>query len=170
MFTTDRIKKINTLSFLCILLTCLLIIINKQDVVAQENRAADEITMDQINIVASELWCPLCSGVRLDTCELKACEQMKEEIAIQLADGKDTEFIKAYFLDQYGPQILGEPPRSGFNWLAWITPFALLGVSGLLLVLRWRSTPIRETEPTQVVAQAGDPYGEILDQELRRYE
>jgi len=170
MSKIDKIKKSNALSFLCILLTSLLIIISRGDVAAQENSVVDEITMDQINIVASELWCPLCSGVRLDSCELKACEQMKEEIAIQLADGKDTEFIKAYFLDQYGPQILGEPPREGFHWLAWITPFALLGISGVILILRWRSTPIKETEPTPIVTQPDDSYGEILDQELRRYE
>jgi cytochrome c-type biogenesis protein CcmH len=81
-----------------------------------------EITPDQVNAVAREIWCPLCSGVRLDACELKACIQMKEVIALKLAEGDDTDSIKAYFVEQYGPQVLGEPPRSGFNWLAWILP------------------------------------------------
>ena len=96
--------------------------------------AVREVSDNEVKEVAQELWCPLCSGVRLDTCELKACEQMRQEIAIQLANGESVESIKAYFLDQYGPQVLGEPPREGFNLLAWIVPFAvLLGAAGVLL-------------------------------------
>jgi cytochrome c-type biogenesis protein CcmH len=89
------------------------------------------VTGDEVNDVAREIWCPLCSGVRLDSCELKACEQMKEVIAIKLAEGEDTRSIKDYFLEQYGPQVLGEPPREGFNWLAWIVPFVVLVLGGV---------------------------------------
>ncbi len=112
----------------------------EQDTSVGSQETSDDsssITRDEVNMVARELWCPLCSGVRLDVCELQACNQMREEIAIQLAEGADTEDIKAYFLAQYGPQILGEPPRSGFNALAWIVPFiALLGVGAYLIITR----------------------------------
>ncbi|MEZ4663122.1 MAG: cytochrome c-type biogenesis protein CcmH [Caldilineaceae bacterium] len=101
---------------------------------ANSAQGAREVSDAEVKAVAQDLWCPLCSGVRLDTCELKACEQMRQEIAIQLADGKSPESIKEYFLAQYGPQVLGEPPRAGFNLLAWIVPFAvLLGAAGILL-------------------------------------
>jgi cytochrome c-type biogenesis protein CcmH/NrfF len=42
------------------------------------------VTANEVKDVADELWCPLCSGVRLDACELKACEQMREVIADKL--------------------------------------------------------------------------------------
>lgn len=96
------------------------------------------VTPDQVNTIARELWCPLCSGVRLDACELKACEQMKEMIAVKLGQGEDLDSIRSYFVDQYGPQVLGEPPREGFSWLAWILPFAVLIVAGFLLWSRMR--------------------------------
>jgi cytochrome c-type biogenesis protein CcmH len=106
---------------------------------AQESSpGAGQVTADEVNTVARELWCPLCSGVRLDTCELKACEQMRQEIALKLEAGEDAASIKQYFLDQYGPQILGEPPRQGFNWLAWILPVIALGGGAVFLVLRGR--------------------------------
>jgi len=159
----------NYLTLLYITLACLLAITISENGLAQESTET-EITIDQVNEVASEIWCPLCSGVRLDACELTACDQMKQEIAIQLADGADTESIKAYFLDQYGPQTLGEPPRSGFYWLAWLTPLALLLISGILLILRFRSQSTRETQPAPSRVQQDDPYAELLDQELRRYE
>jgi cytochrome c-type biogenesis protein CcmH len=95
------------------------------------------VTPDEVNAVARELWCPLCSGVRLDSCELKACDQMKDVIAIKLAEGENTDSIKAYFIEQYGPQVMGEPPRSGFNWLAWILPALAAVVGGYFF---WRTT------------------------------
>src|SRR5687767_8839880 len=62
--------------------------------------AANEVSPDDVNKVARDLWCPLCSGVRLDACELKACTQMKDMIAIKLAEGEDSESIQAYFVEQ----------------------------------------------------------------------
>ena len=119
--------------------------LGKNVAVAQSDApAASEITPDEVNEVARQLWCPLCSGVRLDACELKACDQMKEMIAIKLSEGEDTESIKAYFVEQYGPQVMGEPPREGFNWLAWILPVVGLVVGGYVF---WRTTQ-RMVRPT----------------------
>ncbi len=92
--------------------------------------AAGTVTADQVDAVAKQLWCPLCSGVRLDACELKACSQMKEVIGEKLAQGVDVQTIKNYFVAQYGPQVLGEPPMEGFNWLAWVLPV-------VALIVRW---------------------------------
>lgn len=137
--------------------------------------AQAQVTDEQVRAIARELWCPLCSNVRLDTCNLQACEQMRQEIAIKLAAGEDLESIKAYFLAQYGPQILGEPPREGFNWLAWILPFAVLFGSGLVLVLRGRrlfsarrSSPLPGPQTTS--PPSDDPYARRLEEELQRYE
>ena len=52
--------------------------------------AQQTVTTEQVTAVARELWCPLCNSVRLDTCELKACEQMREMIAEKLAAGAST--------------------------------------------------------------------------------
>ena len=144
------------------------------------------ITLDEVNEVARELWCPLCSGVRLDACELKACVQMKEMIAIKLAEGEDVESIKAYFVDQYGPQVLGEPPRQGFNWLAWVLPVIALVFGGVFL---WRQmkrmmqpaadsgdgssmtdgTLASELEGVEE-RQPADEYERLLEEELSRYD
>ncbi|HXF60627.1 MAG TPA: cytochrome c-type biogenesis protein CcmH [Caldilineaceae bacterium] len=137
---------------------------------------ADEVTADEVNAVARELWCPLCSGVRLDSCELKACEQMKEVIAIKLSEGEDTESIRAYFVEQYGPQVLGEPPRSGFNWLAWLLPVAGVIGGGLFF---WRMTHrlVRPAGPGESRASnqpappqtPEDEYARKLEEELAKY-
>lgn len=135
--------------------------------------AANGITADQVNAVARELWCPLCSGVRLDSCELKACIQMKDVIALKLAEGEDTEAIKAYFVEQYGPQVLGEPPRQGFNWLAWILPVVAAAVGGGFF---WRMTRrMVQAQPAAVSDAAArrpeteEDYERKLEEELAKY-
>ena len=132
--------------------------------------------VDEVNEVARELWCPLCSGVRLDACELKACDQMKDEIAIKLTDGEDLASIKSYFVDQYGPQVLGEPPREGFNLLAWILPIAVLLAGGVFLVTRGRKLFRRPDAPVAAAASGEaqgsveDPYADQLEKELKQYD
>jgi cytochrome c-type biogenesis protein CcmH len=132
-----------------------------------------QVTADEVNEVARQIWCPLCSGVRLDSCELKACEQMRQEIALKLAAGEDAESIKSYFLAQYGPQILGEPPREGFNWLAWVLPFVALGGGAIFLVARGRSlftsSAGAHARPSAQVAPEDEPYARRLEEELKRY-
>lgn len=146
---------------------------------AQSNAPAvaipTDITADQVNEIAKELWCPLCNNIRLDTCELKACDQMKDIIAIKLSEGETLEDIRNYFVIQYGPQVLGEPPREGFNWLAWLLPVAALVIGGYAF---WRKThSLVQTAPAEAAsappsarsAGSGDDYERKLEEELARY-
>jgi cytochrome c-type biogenesis protein CcmH len=101
-------------------------------------------TLDQINAVSRELYCPLCNGVRLDTCELQACVQMRQVIADKLAAGVPKQQIKNEFVAQYGPVVLGEPPRQGLNLVGWVLPVAaLIGGAAWLFytVRRWSRQP-----------------------------
>lgn len=137
----------------------------------QTGAAPAAVTADEINTVARELWCPLCSGVRLDSCELKACDQMKDEIGIMLAEGQDTPSIIDYFVQQYGPQVLGQPPLSGFNWLAWVLPVIVV-VGGAVFVFGLSRRMVR-TAPAAGPAESSAPltdYDRKLDEELRRYD
>lgn len=122
-----------------------------------------------------ELWCPICQGVRLDVCEQKVCEQMRDLIDEELAAGKSKDEIKAQFIEFYGPVVLGEPPREGINWLAWIVP-VLLVIGGLIaagwMTRNWsrRSRPLEEAEVTAEsppdLKQAEDPYLSQVEREI----
>lgn len=130
------------------------------------------ITADEVNTVARDLWCPLCGGrLRLDSCELKACAQMREVIELKLAEGEDAESIRDYFLEQYGPQVLGEPPRQGFNWLAWILPLVAFAGGGVFLWLRLQrmAGPLRPAA-ARVAGPENDERERRLEEELARYD
>ena len=138
--------------------------------------AAGTVTADQVDAVAKQLWCPLCSGVRLDACELKACSQMKEVIGEKLAQGVDVQTIKNYFVAQYGPQVLGEPPMEGFNWLAWVLPVVAVVAGGIFVYSRTRKMVRTAPTATQGAPAPGqgtasaDEYAQKLDEELKHYD
>lgn len=134
--------------------------------------ASADISADDVNSVAKELWCPLCSGVRLDACELRACDQMKDVIADKLTAGETTQNIKNYFVQQYGPQVLGEPPLEGFNWLAWLLPVLVVAGGGVFLWSRTRSMMRKPTATAAsvVTEEPGDHYSAELEKELKEYD
>lgn len=135
-------------------------------------------TPEEITAVARELYCPLCNGVRLDTCELQACEQMRQVISDKLAAGVTKEQIKKEFVAQYGPIVLGEPPRQGLNLLGgWLLPIGLVvaaGVAVTVMALRWSRRP----QPAAVTAVAapqspqsgGDDYLARVEADLAEME
>lgn len=154
------------------LVSCALIALcySKSPLLAQSG--IPDVTADEVNKVARQLWCPLCGGrLRLDSCELKACAQMKDVIALQLAEGEEPAAIRDYFLEQYGPQVLGVPPRQGFNWLAWLLPVAAVMGGGLFLWLRLRRmTAVLRPAAVSLQDTGPDEQERRLDEELARYD
>jgi Zn-finger nucleic acid-binding protein len=85
----------------------LAIAVSVRPVAAQESNpaSAPAVTANEIKDVADELWCPLCSGVRLDACELRACDQMKRRDRRQAGSGESTkDEIKDYFVRNMAPR------------------------------------------------------------------
>lgn len=128
---------------------------------------------DAVSQVSQELYCPLCTGVRVDHCDLPLCDQMREVIRQKLAAGETKEEIKAYFVEQYGQVVLGVPPKRGGMILAWVLPFLVLLVAGgwvYRLARRWAQR--RATEEIEAVAPQPLPaeYVERLERELEQFE
>jgi len=121
--------------------------------------------------IQQELWCPICQGVRLDVCEQQVCQQMREMIDEMLLEGKTKQEIIDEFVVQYGVVILGEPPKQGVNWLAWIMPAALvLAGLGFAVWMSRKWTAKRREEPIPVASSGLDgaattapPPGDIDD-------
>jgi len=90
-------------------------------------------TDDDVNAIARELYCPVCENIPLDACGTAACEQWRGIIRDKLTEGWSGDQIKDYFVNQYGDRVLAEPPRRGFNWVAYIVPLVIFGGGGVLL-------------------------------------
>lgn len=110
--------------------------------------------------IQTELWCPICQGVRLDLCEQQVCQQMREMIDEMILEGKTKQEIIDEFTVQYGVVILGEPPKQGINLMAWVMPLALV-LAGLGFAVwmsrKWTQVRRREEEPLPATTGAEAP-------------
>lgn len=91
--------------------------------------------------VEESLTCQCGCGLTVHSCNHVNCgsaEPMKKEIAERIARGESKEQILAAFAQRYGEKVLSAPTFRGFNWLAWITPFAAVAVGGTVLAVAIR--------------------------------
>src|SRR5512146_1443474 len=90
---------------------------------------------DQVNAVARQLYCPVCENIPLDVCPTTACAQWRDLIRQMLTQGKSPDFIKQYFVAQYGDRVLGVPPLNPMILAAYIL-LGLAFLGGVFLVVR----------------------------------
>jgi cytochrome c-type biogenesis protein CcmH len=105
-----------------------------------------DITPNDVNRVARQLYCPVCPNTPLDVCETQACKDWRELIRQKLVAGDSDQEIIDYFVAQYGQRVLAQPPARGFNLLVWIIPLAVLiaGAAALVVILRsWSGRRVR---------------------------
>jgi cytochrome c-type biogenesis protein CcmH len=108
-----------------------------------------------------EVMCPTCKTT-LDQSNAPIANRIRQFISARIAAGDTESEIKAKLVAQFGPAILAEPSKHGFNLLAWVLPFVALGVGAVALGwLVWRWSRGRERSS----AAAGGP---PIDQELDR--
>jgi len=87
-----------------------------------------------------------CNQILLE-CNHIGCaysEKMRQELMAGLQGADSDDLVLQRFVQEYGGVVLAAPPTTGFNRVAWITPFAALG-AGIFAVVwvvrRWRSGP-----------------------------
>ena len=97
--------------------------------------AAGAVPVDETTVhdVAAQLRCVVCQSLSVADSPSETANQMRGIIRERLAAGESPAEVRAYFVEKYGEWILLAPPKSGFNLLVWVVPFAGLGL-GLVLV------------------------------------
>jgi cytochrome c-type biogenesis protein CcmH len=77
---------------------------------------------------------------------------MQKDLDAHVTRGESDDQILQAFVEQYGPTVLVEPPKKGFDLLAWIMPIAVPLVA---LVLVWEV--VRRWRHKATLAPAGGP-------------
>jgi cytochrome c-type biogenesis protein CcmH len=117
----------------------------------------------------AELVCPTCKTT-LDQSNSPVAQRMKAFIRARIAAGDSEAQIKARLVGDFGPAVLAEPPKSGFDLLAWVLPLAGLAAGAVVVgALAWRWSNARE--PAAAEAPALDPELERrVDDELAHFD
>ena len=108
----------------------------------------------------AEVVCPTCK-VTLDQSSSPIAIRMKAYIRTRIAAGDSAAEIKQKLVAQFGPGVLAEPPKHGFDLLAWALPLAVLGAGAVVVgLLAWTWSRRRRPED--------DPGAKPLDPDLER--
>lgn len=131
------------------------------------------VTMDDVNAVSEQLYCPVCPNEKLDDCQTQACVQWRAEIADSLAQGDTEAEIIDAFVRRYGDRVVAIPQDSGLRALSLVTPFVLAGlaaVAALFTLSRWAGRPkAGSPQPLTKPARptpADDPYRAQIERDL----
>jgi cytochrome c-type biogenesis protein CcmH len=125
--------------------------------------------------IEEALTCQCGCGLTVHSCNHVQCPSgipLKEEITSQLAAGKTRAEVLTYFATKYGEKILSAPTTTGFNLVAWVTPFAVvLGAAAVIVVVsrRWRREPAKPAPPPEHRAE-DDARRARLAAELDRFD
>ena len=117
----------------------------------------------------AEIVCPTCHTT-LDQSSSPIATRMKAYIRARIAAGDTSAQIKAKLVDQFGPAVLAEPPKRGFDLIAWLLPLAaVLGGAVVLGAAAWRWSRGR-TPPPSGGAPLDPELERRVDEELARFE
>ncbi len=126
--------------------------------------------------IEEALTCQCGCGLTVHSCNHLQCGfavPRKNEIAQFLDEGKSREEILVSFVSSYGEKVLSAPTMTGFNLVAWITPF-LVVLAGAVLIgimsMRWTKRESQEHASEPNVPAVTDKYRDRLQKELADFD
>lgn len=121
-----------------------------------------------------KLMCTCGCGQILLECNHVGCsgsETMRAELKAAMLRGGSDEDVLNWFVQKYGPVVLSAPPKTGFNRVAWIMPYAALALGLMLTIVVVRLWKSRQSSEVRVAT--GGPNTEMdalrrrIDEETR---
>jgi cytochrome c-type biogenesis protein CcmH len=137
-------------------------------VVASLAATASVVAAPSPSDLEAEFVCPTCKTT-LDQSDSPIARRMKQMIRSSLAEGKTEKQIRDELVAQFGPAVVAEPPKKGFDLLAWLVPLGILAAGAIgvgAIAWGWRRRRAEEPPPVPL-----DPALERrLDAELERFD
>jgi cytochrome c-type biogenesis protein CcmH len=105
---------------------------------------------ERVEAIAKTIKCPVCRSESVFDSKADASQNLRDEIARQVAAGRTDNEVRAYINARFQDQgLLLVPPKTGIDSLVWVLPVValVLAAGGLAVAFRrWRLAP--DTVPT----------------------
>ena len=129
---------------------------------------------DKLRAIEADIRCSCGCGLDLHSCQFAMqCDtspSWSRRIRTALDRGEDAETIRASFVADFGPAVLMAPPATGFNWVGYLLPVAVILLAGGLVGRSLRGSAPRPAPvgaPAEPLSEADE---ERIARELRRVE
>lgn len=126
----------------------------------------------RFNDLGHRLMCACgCRQILLE-CNHVGCgysDRMRAELVAAVDRGDNDDLTLQSFVQKYGPTVLAAPTKTGFDRVAWVTPYValILGLTLVGFIVRaWRTRPL--LKPADLPAPVEGPELEHFRQQARR--
>jgi cytochrome c-type biogenesis protein CcmH len=121
-----------------------------------------------VSDLEDELVCPTCQTT-LDQSSSPVADRMRAVIRDRVEACVPKQRIKDELVAEFGPRVLAEPQKEGFELLAWALPLGgVLLAAALVGYGAWRWSRLRDDEPAPAAAAAASNGRAPLPAELER--
>lgn len=127
------------------------------------------VTQDDVDLIASDMFCPVCENEPLDQCYNPTCIQWKNEIRERLAAGDSADEIIASFVDRYGQHVVAVPRDPVLRALSFTAPIVatiLALVIGVMTFRSWQQNTPKTKVATQEQIASADRYRSQIERDL----
>lgn len=108
-----------------------------------------EVQETRYRSLIGELRCTVCQNEPLESSNAPLAADLREQVYLQIMDGRSDFEIRQYMRDRYGDFVLYNPPLAGHTLILWFGPPALLLI-GLItgaVMIRRRRRMLAERQP-----------------------
>ena len=118
----------------------------------------DEILKDPVlearaRALSGQLRCLVCQNQSIDDSDATLARDLRLLIREHLTGGESDQQVMDFIVARYGDYVLLNPRLTGETLLLWGTPFAVLLVAGMALILRRRNTSDTPERPLSAAEQ-----------------
>lgn len=129
------------------------------------------VTFDEVNEVASKMYCPVCENEPLDTCATATCVEWRSIIRDQLEAGRTEREVIDYFIANFGDRVVGIPEDSTLRFYSLLGPLIAIVLAlgiGFRTFVRWRRRQQdAQPEKTMPAQSEDDIYRSRLESDLQ---
>lgn len=124
---------------------------------AQEKSPYDADVLREARRIYNHIMSPYCPGQTLANCGSGAADVLRGKIRERLAAGESAESIMDSLVEEFGEDILAEPPKTGFASLVWLGPIFLLLAGSLVVAAYLRKNTARAGVTGGAAGATDDP-------------
>jgi cytochrome c-type biogenesis protein CcmH len=100
-----------------------------------------EVQETRYRSLIGEIRCTVCQNEPLESSNAPLAADLREQVYLQIMDGRSDFEIRQYMRDRYGDFVLYNPPLAGHTLILWFGPIALLLIgliTGAVMIRRRR--------------------------------
>ncbi|OUS06267.1 cytochrome C biogenesis protein CcmH [Rhodobacterales bacterium 52_120_T64] len=95
----------------------------------------DPVLEERAREISAEVRCVVCQNESIDSSNADIARDLRILVRERLVAGDSDEEVFEFLVARYGDYVLFRPPWKAETYILWLTPFVILGIGGLSILV-----------------------------------